>query len=169
MGILRRKSNKQQTPVNKTDKSIHRTFQFGGLFLLGFIVYSIYFDDSSNKKPIAEGDISQAELNVRVKAAFDQMTSSPEFQHIKDFVLYIETNVDKEEAKILNAKDGVLVYIPEKMLGTGTNSLKIENENVKISVSGEKKPQIPSKAAAEGQSQEIKTDEKPVEAPAAKQ
>jgi hypothetical protein len=67
------------------------------------------------------------------------MADSPEYKQVKDFVLYVEDNTDEKNAKLLQAKTGVLIYIPQNMLDAGLNKQVLEHGSVKISVSSEEK------------------------------
>lgn len=122
------------------DKRVHRTFQFAALILLAFVVYSIYFEtpqETGKNNPYS--NLTEEQFQQRVESAFRKMADSPEYKQVKDFVLYVEDNTDEKNAKLLQAKTGVLIYIPQNMLDAGLNNQVLEHGSVKISVSSEEK------------------------------
>ncbi len=153
--VFFKKKNAAEQIQPIADKNVQRTFQIGAVFLLGFVIYSLYFDDSSKvpgKNSLS--NLTEEQLNARVKQAFEQMSENPEYKKIKDFILYIETNVDGKSAKVLDAKNGVLIYLPEKMLENNSGKVEISEKNVNISISSEKKTQTDVKPAENSASQQ---------------
>lgn len=142
MGLFGNKKNEQQ-PAGNQDKSVHRTFQIGAILLMGFIVYSLYFEDNKTQNDTqALSSLTQEQLNERIKEAFQRMADSPKYKEIKDFVQYMETNTDGKTAKILEGNDGIIIYLPNSVLSQSKNSVDLEDEKQKISIKSEKKPQL---------------------------
>jgi hypothetical protein len=123
--LFKNKKSENKTSQNP-DKQVHRTFQVGAIFVILFIGYNLYFG-GEQKNPAA---VSDAQINAKMKAVFDKMAASPEFKEVRDFVSYMKSNTEKDKTKILDTTDGIIIYIPAKLI---SDSVAAENEKISIS------------------------------------
>jgi len=142
------KEKKTRTRYN-SEYGVHRIFQLCAVCAIAFVVYNIYRSESGSKVGRV---MSEAQIIEASKEQFEKMAASPKYKQVSDFVSYIETNTSPAESKILESATGILIYIPNKIIDSGFKNTVIHGENVKISVSGEKKPQLPLKDKVNSQS-----------------
>lgn len=136
--FFRKKKEDGQPKSHDPDKQVHRIFQIAALFVIGYIFYTMYFVE--DKKPVAVGaDLTQEELNEKAKQAFENMKQDPEYRMIREFVTNVESKADKEKGNILNTNDGILIYVPGKLLHGTKPEIVIENEELKLKLNHELK------------------------------
>ncbi len=128
-----KKDKEKNQPLS--DRSVHRSFQLGALLLIIYISYNIFLE-----KPVNEDmrGLSDSEINERVEVAMNKIVQKPEYKQVKDFAEYIENNVDKAESKILNVKDGILIYVPQKLLVGKGGKVEVEGAGFKVILNAEK-------------------------------
>ena len=142
-----------------SDKKIHRSFQIGALLLVIYVMYNVYFEVGSNGivSPSDARYMSDEEINAKVKETLEKVTNEPEYKQIKDFVSYIEGNVIPTEPKILDAKNGILIFVPADKI-KNDNSFEVKSETINININSKKLPVVEEKDADKVESSKIKTD-----------
>lgn len=140
------KSNKKDKKNSSAD-DVHFIFKIGSLAVIVYIIYSVYISGGQKgnlSKDLSVSNVQPALTEEKIKkdveAAFEKMYNSPKFKKIKEFVDYVESNSDKEQAKLLKAEDGYILFIPNKAVEqkVAGKLLEINGEDLNVKIDLEK-------------------------------
>jgi hypothetical protein len=127
-------------PADSIERKAQTFFKILAILVVGYIIYASYQNEkeSSQKQPqpvVQEEakDLKENEkiIQEKIDEAFKKMQNSKEYKQVSEFVNYIKENTDKQNAKILPANQGHLIYLPFKISEDALlndKEIKVENK-----------------------------------------
>ncbi len=161
----------------KVEEKIHQVdvgqkfFKYAAFIFLAFVLYEIYstdlktrISDSQEAKHDTEvpSGVTQAQIDSKVQEAFDKMYQNPEYKKIKDFISYIEDNVDKQKGTALKTPEGYLLFIPFDLVfkdnSVPDNKILVPSEEVEFYIDYKIVQKILENPSVQDQAQAIKSN-----------
>ncbi len=160
-------SKKQKQKPQELDVG-QKFFKFAAFFFLMFVLYQMYASDlkgrisgSSNEKEVVTEE-SQAQMDQKVQGAFDKMYKDPEYNKIKNFLQYIDTNVDKKKGTALKAPGGYLIFVPFDLVfkdnAVPDNKILVRSDEVEFYIDYKIVQKILETPSAQDKAQAVNSD-----------
>ncbi len=105
-------SKKQKQPELDVGQKF---FKFAAFFFLMFVLYQMYSSDfrgKINENIDPDKTMAQGQLNQKAQEKFDNMYRDTEYEKIKEFVGYIDNNLDRTKGAALKSPNGYLIFVP---------------------------------------------------------